>query len=28
MIIVLLGVLFLITYVPQIVMFIPDTFGR
>ncbi len=28
MILVLLGVLFLITYVPAIVMFIPNTFGR
>jgi len=28
MILVLIGVLFLITYVPQIVMFIPNTFGR
>ena len=28
MILVLLGVLFLITYVPDVVMFIPNTFGR
>jgi TRAP-type C4-dicarboxylate transport system permease large subunit len=28
MLLVLIGVLFLITYVPVIVMFIPDTFGR
>jgi TRAP-type C4-dicarboxylate transport system permease large subunit len=28
MLLVLIGVLFLITYVPVIVMFIPNTFGR